>query len=365
MIKRLLLLVVVLAMVAAACGGDSVDETTTTTAADGGGQTTGEGVLAAVQSRGVLNCGVNSEVFGFGFVDSAGDFVGFDIDYCKAVAAAVLGDASKVEYKALSAQQRFTALQSGEIDVLIRNTTWTASRDGKEGGTFVTTTFYDGQGMMVRTDSGITSIEDMANAAVCTQSGTTTELNLADRFAASNTPYTVLTFDSNDELRPSFVAGQCEGWTSDKSQLASFRATNPDADGGPEAWTILDETFSKEPLGPMVLDGDSQWAQVVNWVVFATIQAEEFGLDSSNVNSYSGTDPSILKFLGQPSGDPPTVTDPALGLPTDFAVKVISAVGNYGEIYNRNVGPDTPLGLLRGVNDLWTRGGLLYAPPYR
>jgi general L-amino acid transport system substrate-binding protein len=368
MIKRLLLLVVVLAMVVAACGGDSVDETTTTTAADGddgGGQVTGEGVLAQVKSRGVLNCGVNSEVFGFGFVDADGNFVGFDIDYCKAVAAAVLGDADAVEYKALTAQQRFTALQSGEIDVLIRNTTWTASRDGKEGGTFLTTTFYDGQGMMVKSDSGISSIEDMANTAVCTQSGTTTELNLADRFAAGGLDYTVLTFDSNDELRPAFVAGQCDGWTSDKSQLAAFRAQNPEADGGPEAWTILAETFSKEPLGPMVLDGDSQWAQVVNWVVFATIQAEEFGLDSGNVNSYSGDDPNILKFLGKPSGDPPTVTDPVLGLDTDFAVKVISAVGNYEEIYNRNVGPDTPLGLVRGVNDLWTRGGLLYAPPYR
>jgi general L-amino acid transport system substrate-binding protein len=368
MIKRLLLLVVVLAMVVAACGGDSVEETTTTTAADGddgGGQVTGEGVLAQVQSRGVLNCGVNSEVFGFGFVDADGNFVGFDIDYCKAVAAAVLGDADAVDYKALTAQQRFTALQSGEIDVLIRNTTWTASRDGKEGGTFVTTTFYDGQGMMVKSDSGISSIEDMNNTTVCTQSGTTTELNLADRFAAGGLAFTPLTFDSNDELRPAFVADQCDGWTSDKSQLASFRSTNPEADGGPEAWTILEETFSKEPLGPMVLDGDSQWAQVVNWTVFATIQAEEFGLDSSNVESYSGDNPNILKFLGKPTGDPPTVADPALGLPTDFAVKVISQVGNYEEIYNRNVGPDTALGLVRGVNDLWTRGGLLYAPPYR
>ncbi len=366
MIKRLLLLVVVLAMVATACGGDGADEeTTTTTAADGGGQTASEGVYAEVVARGVLNCGVNNEVFGFGSIDADGNFAGFDIDYCKAVAAAVLGDANAVEYKALTAQQRFTALQSGEIDVLIRNTTWTASRDGAEGGTFLTTTFYDGQGMMVKSDSGITSIEDMANTTVCVQSGTTTELNLADRFLAGGLAFTPLTFDSNDELRPAFVADQCDGWTSDKSQLAAFRAQNPEADGGPEAWTILPETFSKEPLGPMVLDGDSQWAQAVNWTVFATIQAEEFGLNSGNVESYSGDDPNILKFLGQPTGDPPTVTDPGLGLPTDFAVKVISQVGNYEEIYNRNVGPDTPLGLVRGVNDLWTRGGLLYAPPYR
>jgi general L-amino acid transport system substrate-binding protein len=367
MIKRLLLLVVVLAMVVAACGGDGAEETTTTTAADGdgGGQVAGDGVLAEVVSRGMLNCGVNNEVFGFGYIDADGNNAGLDVDYCKAVAAAVLGDATKVDYKALTAQQRFTALQAGEIDVLIRNTTWTASRDGKEGGTFLTTTFYDGQGMMVKSDSGITSIEDMNNTTVCVQSGTTTELNLADRFGAGGLAYTPLTFESNDELRPAFVADQCDGWTSDKSQLAAFRAQNPEDQGGPEAWTILEETFSKEPLGPMVRDGDSEWAQIVNWVVFATIQAEEFGLDSSNVESYSGDDPNILKFLGRETGDPPTVTDPGLGLPTDFAVDVISQVGNYAEIYNRNVGPDTPLGLARGVNDLWTRGGLLYAPPYR
>jgi general L-amino acid transport system substrate-binding protein len=368
MIKRLLLLVVVLAMVAAACGGDSVDEETTTTTAadgdDGGAQVSAEGILKTVQDRGVLNCGVNQEVFGFGFVDADGNFVGFDIDYCKAVAAAVLGDAGAVEYKALTAQQRFTALQSGEIDVLIRNTTWTATRDGGEGATFLTTTFYDGQGMMVYSDGGFTTLEDMANATVCVQSGTTTELNLAARFESGGIPFTALTFESNDELRPAFVAGQCDGWTSDKSQLAAFRSQNPEADGGPEVWTILDETFSKEPLGPLVRDGDSQWAQVVDWVVYATIQAEEFGLDSGNVNSYSGDSAEIKRFLGQPNEEG-TVFDPGLGLSTDFAVKVISAVGSYEEIYNRNIGPDTPLGLNRGVNDLWTRGGLLYAPPYR
>jgi len=366
MIKRLLLLVVVLAMVATACGGDGADETTTTTAADGdgGSQVPAGGILKTVQDRGVLNCGVNQEVFGFGFVDADGNYVGFDIDYCKAVAAAVFGDADKVEYKALTAQQRFTALQSGEIDVLIRNTTWTATRDGSEGATFLTTTFYDGQGMMVNSDSGYTTLEDMANTTICVQSGTTTELNLAARFESAGIPFEALSYDSNDELRPAYVAGQCDGWTSDKSQLAAFRSQNPEADGGPEAWTILDETFSKEPLGPVVRDGDSQWAQVVDWVVFATIQAEEFGLDSGNVTSYSGDNGEIKRFLGQPNEEG-TVFDPGLGLPTDFAVSVISAVGNYEEIYNRNVGPETALGLARGVNDLWTRGGLLYAPPYR
>ena len=367
MMKRLLLLVVVLAMVAAACGGDTVDETTTTTAADGGQTTTG-GLLAEIQNRGVLNCGVNNAVPGFGFVDSAGAFSGFDIDFCKAIAAALFGDADKVEYKPLTAQQRFTALQSGEIDVLIRNTTWTATRDGGEGATFLTTTFYDGQGMMVRSDSGYTSIEDMANTTICVLSGTTTELNLSDRFDASGTPFEPLSFDDNDLLRESFISGQCDGWTSDKSQLAGVRSTFPDSEGGPEALTILNETFSKEPLGPVVRDGDTEWADVVNWVVLATIQAEEFGITQANVGNYSGDDTTIQKFLGQEITDSdgnPTTFDPGLGLPTDFVVDVISAVGNYGEIYDRNVGPDTPLGLLRGYNSLWLDGGLLYAPPYR
>ncbi len=369
MTKRLLTLLVALVLALAACNGDSSSDTTTTAAA-GGSETTAApaasgSLLQTVKDRGTLICGVNDAVPGFGYTDAEGNFSGFDVDYCKAVAAAVLGDASKVEYKALTAQQRFTALQSGEIDVLIRNTTWTASRDGGEGATFLHTTFYDGQGMMVRADSGITTIEDMANLSVCVLSGTTTELNLATRFG--DIPYTPLTFADNDQLQAAFVAGQCDGWTSDKSQLAGVRSNFPEADGGPAALVILDETFSKEPLGPVVADGDTQWAQAVDWVVLATFQAEEFGLDSTNVTSYSGDDAGIRRFLGLPiqtdSGE--TVFDPGLGLPTDFATKVISQVGNYAEIFDRNVGPDTALGLTRGVNALWTDGGLLYAPPYR
>ncbi|MGA9595396.1 MAG: amino acid ABC transporter substrate-binding protein, partial [Acidimicrobiia bacterium] len=286
MTKRLLTLLVALVLALAACNGDSAD--TTTTAAAGATETTqaptsSGSLLQTVIDRDSLICGVNDAVPGFGYTDAEGKFSGFDVDFCKAVAAAVLGDASKVQYRALTAQQRFTALQSGEIDVLIRNTTWTASRDGGEGATFLHTTFYDGQGMMVRADSGITSIEDMANLSVCVLSGTTTELNLAARFGSM--PYTPLTFDNNDQLQAAFVAGQCDGWTSDKSQLAGVRSNFPDADGGPSALVILDETFSKEPLGPVVADGDSQWAQVVDWVALATIQAEEFGIDSSNVSS--------------------------------------------------------------------------------
>jgi general L-amino acid transport system substrate-binding protein len=291
---------------------------------------------------------------------------GFDIDFCKAVAAAVLGDPEAVEYVPLTAQQRFTALQSGEIDVLIRNTTFTSSRDGGEGATFLHTTFYDGQGMMVRTDSGFTALEDLANTAICVLSGTTTELNLATRFA--DIPYEPLTFEDNEVLQAAFVAGQCDGWTSDKSQLAGVRSAFPEAEGGPDAVVILDETFSKEPLGPAVRDGDSQWAQVIDWVVYATILAEELGIESGNIDSFADTDNAeIRRLLGlEITGDAgPSIFDAGLGLEAGWAADVIAAVGNYGEIFDRNVGPDTALGLSRGVNDLWTNGGLQYAPPNR
>lgn len=343
---------------------DTGGEETTTTAADGGPE--GD-VLTAVQERGVLNCGVNDAVPGFGFVDEAGEFSGFDIDFCRGVAAAVLGDAEAFEPIPLTAEQRFTALQSGEIDVLIRNTTWTATRDGSEGATFLTTTFYDGQGMMVTADSGFTSIDDMTNTNICVLSGTTTELNLATRM--SDIEHTPLTFDDNEQLQAAFVAGQCDGWTSDKSQLAGVRSAWPGEQGGPEALVILDETFSKEPLGPVVRDGDSQWAQIIDWVVIATIQAEEFGITSENLDTFNDTDDeAIRRFLGLEIEDEEgnvSVFDAGLGLEPGFVADVIGAVGNYGEIYDRNVGPDTALGLERGFNALWTDGGLLYAPPYR
>ena len=369
--KRLLIVLFALGLVLAACDSGDSDDTTTTTAADGGTTETTAATAAAsgsllqtVQDRGTLNCGVNDAVPGFGFTDADGNFAGFDIDFCKAVAAAVLGDVEAVNYRPLTAQQRFTALQSGEIDVLIRNTTFTSSRDGREGSTFLTTTFYDGQGMMVRADSGVTSIDDMANLGVCVLTGTTTELNLAARFGS--TPFTPLTFDSNDQILAAFTAGQCEGWTSDKSQLAGVRSNFPDAEGGPEALVILDETFSKEPLGPVVLDGDSQWAQVVNWVVLATIQAEEWDLTSANVAAYDGDDAAIRRFLGLEieTDEGTTIFDPGLGLPTDYAATVIAAVGNYGEIFDRNVGPNTALGLLAGSTPSGPTAAC-YAPPYR
>lgn len=349
-------------------GGDGATTTagagdTTTTAAAAPG---GPGKLSEVMTRGSLLCGVNNAVPGFGFVDDAGAHLGFDIDFCRAIAAGVLGDPEAVEFVELTAEQRFTALQSGEIDVLVRNTTFTSSRDGGLAATFLTTTFYDGQGMMVAADSGFTSIDDMTDTNICVLSGTTTELNLTTRMAGIN--YTPLTFDENPQLQAAFIEGQCDGWTSDKSQLAGVRSAWPDDQGGPEALVILEETFSKEPLGPAVLDGDSQWAQVVDWIILATIQAEEFGIDSTNVGTFADTeDAGIRNFLGleieTDAGTAPF--DPGLGLATDFAATVIGAVGNYAEIYDRNVGPDTALGLERGVNALWTEGGLLYAPPYR
>jgi general L-amino acid transport system substrate-binding protein len=329
-----------------------------------GGDDEEGGLLQEVQDRGTLRCGVNDAVPGFGFVTAGGEFQGFDVDFCRAVAAGVLGDANAVEYTPLTAEQRFTALQAREIDVLIRNTTRTASRDGTEGATFLTTTFYDGQGMMVRADSQYQELEDMGGTTICVLSGTTTELNLESQFRARQIEYTPLSFEDNDTLQQAFTQRRCDGWTSDKSQLAGVRSNWPQGQGGPEALRVLDATMSKEPLGPVVRDGDSEWAAVIDWITIATIQAEEFGITSENIDEMlDSDDPEIRRFLGQPvEGEP---FDAGLGLDPEFAVNVIRAVGNYGEIYDRSVGPDTGLGLERGQNALWTEGGLHYAPPYR
>jgi general L-amino acid transport system substrate-binding protein len=367
---RLVGLVAALSLLAAACSDDD-DDAAGEQAQEGNGGGDG-GLLAEVRERGTLECGVNDTVPGFGLVDDEGNYSGFDIEFCRAVAAAVLGDAEAVEFTPLDAETRFTALQSGEIDVLIRNTTFTSSRDGSEGGRFLQTTFYDGQGMMVRADSGFRSVDDMNGTTICVLAGTTTELNLATRMGASNLDYEPLTFDDADAIQEAFIAGQCDGWTSDLSQLAGVRSAFPDAEGGPEALTIFDEAFSKEPLGPVVLDGDDEWADAVNWAIIAAIQAEEFGITADNVEQMSSSDNlDILRFLGQPIPNPddpdaePAPFDPGLGLEPDFAVDVITQVGNYGEIYDRTVGPDTPLGLERGINAQYTDGGILYAPPYR
>jgi general L-amino acid transport system substrate-binding protein len=350
-ISRTAAIVASVALVLSACGGDSSDSSGS--------------LLDTIRNRGTLICGVSQGLPGFSIQEADGSYSGFDADYCKAIAAAVLGNANAVTYVELSAAARFTALQAGEVDVLVRNTTWTATRDGQEGAAFATTTFYDGQGMMVNTNSGINSLDDMANTTICVQAGTTTQLNLESTFAARNLPYTALTFEQNDQLQEAYFQGRCDGWTSDLSQLAAFRGNWPADRGGPSSVKILSDVISKEPLGPLVNDGDSKWFDVVNWVVFATIQAEEFGITSQNVDSVRSStnpdeDPEVGRFLGLVDG-----FDPGLGLSADWAYNVIRQVGNYEEIYLRNVGPNTPLGLPRGVNSLWTDGGLLYAPPFR
>jgi general L-amino acid transport system substrate-binding protein len=374
---KVLVLLLVLMVLGAACTADDGDEagddtdaalpaetdTEETQETDDAAPAEGE-VLSAVQDRGTLICGVNDAVPGFGFTDEEGEFSGFDIDYCRVIAAAVLGDAEAVEYRPLTAEQRFTALQSGEIDVLVRNTTWTATRDGAEGATFLHTTFYDGQGMMVRADSEFETLEDMSDTAICVLSGTTTELNLASEFTRLGLNYEPVPFEDNETLQQAFEAERCDGWTSDKSQLAGVRSTFPE---GPDALRILDETISKEPLGPAVRQGDPEWAQAVDWAVIATIQAEEFEITSENLADFEGSEnPDIASFLGQEDPEEGTVLDPGLpGLDPGFARDVVEQVGNYEEIYNRNLGPDTDIGLERGLNALWTDGGLLYAPPYR
>jgi general L-amino acid transport system substrate-binding protein len=338
--------------------------------AGGGGQDGGGSLLQEVQDRGTLRCGVNDAVPGFGFTGEGGEPEGFDIDFCRAVAAAVLGDSEAVEFMPLTAEQRFTALQSGEIDVLIRNTTYTASRDGTEGARFLHTTFYDSQGMMVPADSGVQSLDDLAGETICVLAGTTTELNLETVFQANGIDYEPLAFEETDPLQEAFIQERCGAWTSDKSQLAGIRSNWPEDQGGPEALTILEDTMSKEPLGPVVRDGDDDWADAVNWAIYATIAAEELDVTSANVQDQLGSsDPEILRLLGQPApaelGGTPEPFDAGLGLEADFAVQVIEQVGNYGEIYDRNVGADSPLALERGINSLWTDGGLQYAPPYR
>jgi general L-amino acid transport system substrate-binding protein len=364
--KRIKLMAVfaVLAMVFAACTtGEGTDTTAApdTTAPSNGDDTGGDGdgsgaILDAVLDRGAVRCGVNDVLPGFGIVDEDGEYSGFDVDFCRAVAAGVLGDPDAVEFVPLTADARFTALQGGEIDVLIRNTTWTATRDGQEGATFLFTTFYDGQGMMVPASTGFTTLEDLADATICVLSGTTTELNLTAVFNARGIPFNPSVFADNEQLQPAYESGQCEAWTSDASQLAAFKATI-EADGGEEQF-IMAEIISKEPLGPAVPDGDSAWAQAVEWSVMATVQAWEFGLTAADIGSYDGDDPNVLNFVGD--GD----FNPGLGLASDMNVTIVEAVGNYEEIFERHI---VPIGLqLEGSpNDLWTNGGLMYVPPYR
>ena len=315
-------------------------------------------VMDSVMESGTLSCGVNTGLAGFSIADDQGNWTGLDVEYCRAVAAAVLGDPEAVQFVPLSAQQRFTALQAGEIDILSRNTTWTLTRDVSLGIHFAGVTFYDGQGFMVPTDLGVDSATELSGASVCVQSGTTTELNLADYFRAQGMEFEPVVFEGFEESLSAFFGGRCQVYTTDKSGLAAIKSVDaPD----PDAYKILPETISKEPLGPSVARGDDEWFAVAKWVLNALLQAEESGVTSANVDDMLDSDnPTIKRMLGV-SGD----MGDKLGLDSEWAYRAIKMVGNYGEIYARNVGPDTPLGLPRGVNDLWTNGGLMYAPPIR
>lgn len=315
-------------------------------------------ITQRIIDRGEVICGVNTGLAGFAALNDAGEYEGFDVDFCRAVAAAILGDANAVSYRPLEAGERQAAIQSGEIDMMSRNTTWTLSRDVVWGATFATTTFYDGQGLMVRTETGIAEIEELEGATICVQSGTTTELNLADAFASRGLDYEPLVFADAAATWEAYVEGVCDSFTTDKSGLAAYRATA----ANPGDHTIMEITLSKEPLGPLSPQSDPQFADIVEWVVFGTFQAEEYGITSENVDEFlTSESPEIQRFLGTNDN----LAGAYFGIPNDFMVTVIRQVGNYGEIFDRHLGPDTAFGLERGLNNLWTNGGLLYSPPFR
>lgn len=313
--------------------------------------------LDAVKQRGQLVCGVNVGLAGFSSADDKGNWTGLDVDYCKAIAAAVLGDAGKVKYVGTTTKERFTALQSGQLDVLVRNTTWTLQRDSSQGLSFVGVNYYDGQGFLVKKSLGVKSAKELSGATVCVQSGTTTELNLADFFRSNKLQYKTLVFDKADEAVRAYEANRCDAYTTDASGLYAqlVRMNNPAEN------VVLPEIISKEPLGPSVRQGDSQWFTIIRWVHFALLNAEEAGITQANVEQMTGSDnPNIKRILGK-EGD----FGQGLGLDNDWVHRIIKQVGNYGEIYERNVGSGSRLKIPRGLNRLWSNGGLHYPPPIR
>ncbi len=318
-----------------------------------------QSVVDAIRARGELRCGVNQSLPGFGYVEEGGDFVGFDVDFCKALAAAVLGDPDAVFYRPLTAGERPTALQSGEIDVLIRNTTWTSSRDTVWGADFAPTTFFDGQGFMVRKDSGINTLLDFEGRSICVQSGTTTETNLGTTMAGLGVQFTPVIFETVAVLASAYDDGQCDGWTTDSSGLVSIQQTLD----VPDDHKVLPVLISKEPLGPAVLHGDDQWFDIVKWTVFALVNAEEYGVTQANVDDMliSAVDPQVLRLLGAP-GNESYVEQ--LGLSADAFYNAIKAVGNYGEIFDRHLGSQSVFQLERGLNAQYYDGGLLYGYPF-
>ncbi|MCB1723824.1 MAG: amino acid ABC transporter substrate-binding protein [Gammaproteobacteria bacterium] len=314
--------------------------------------------LDAVKKKGFVQCGVSTGLPGFSAADDKGSFTGIDVDVCRAVAAAVFGDAAKVKYTPLTAKERFTALQSGEIDMLSRNTTWTYTRDTSLGLNFAGVNYYDGQGFLVAKKLGVKSALEMDGASFCIQAGTTTELNLADYFRTNKMQYTPITFDTSDQTIKAFEAGRCDALTSDQSQLYALRIKLQD----PNSAMVLPEVISKEPLGPVVRQGDDEWFNVVKWSLFAMVNAEELGITSANVDQMkaSSTDPNVRRLLGVEG-----VKGEWMGLSDDWGYNIVKHVGNYGEAFERNVGMGSPLGIARGLNALWSKGGIQYAPPVR
>ncbi len=311
-----------------------------------------------VQKRGVLNCGVSTGLPGFSIADEKGVWAGIDVDGCKAVASAVLGDATKIKYVPLNAKERFTALQSGEIDVLVRGTTWTLTRDSSLGLNFAGVNYYDGQGFLVSKKLGVKSALELGGAAVCIQSGTTSEMNLADYFKVNNMKYEAVVFDTHDATLKAFENGRCDVLTSDQSQLYGLRTHLPN----PEDAFVLPEVISKEPLGPVVRQGDDAWFNIVKWTFNAMIEAEELGITSANIDAMKADSkaPSVRRLVGLEG-----IAGKGLGLNDDWAYQIIKQVGNYGEIFERNVGAGSPLNIARGLNALWSKGGIMYAPPLR
>lgn len=319
------------------------------------GHAEAQSTLDAVKAKGFVQCGVNSSVPGFSAPDSQGVWRGIDVDVCKAVAAAVFGDANKVRYTPTTAQQRFTALQSGEVDMLSRNTTWTLARDTSLGLDFVGVNFYDGQGFMVARKLNVKSAKELNGATICVQPGTTTELNLTDYFRANKMNFTPVVIEKLDEVEAAFFSGRCDAYTTDVSGLASTRAVKA---SNPNDYVILPEVISKEPLGPAVRHGDNRWADIVRWSYNAMLEAEELGIDSKNVDSMlNSPNPNIQRFVGKTGG-----LGQMLGVSDQWAYNIIKQVGNYAESYERNI---TPLGIERGINKLWKDGGLQYSPPIR
>lgn len=315
--------------------------------------------LDDVKAKGFIQCGVNTGLAGFAAPDASGNWSGFDVDFCRAVSAAVFGDPNKVKYTPLSAANRFPALQSGEVDLLARNTTWTINRDTALGLNFRFINYYDGQGFMVRKSLNVKSALELSGASVCVQSGTTTELNLADYFKANGLQYNPVVFEKLDEVNAAYDAGRCDVYTTDQSGLYSLRLTLKN----PDEHTVLPEIISKEPLAPAVRQGDDKWFDIVSWVGYAMINAEEFGITQANVDEMKNSpNPDIKRFLGV-EADTKIGTD--LGLTNDWAYNVIKGVGNYGESFERNIGQGSPLKIARGLNALWNKGGLQYAPPVR